>query len=104
MAGAEVVVLPGSGGGVSLPALFRHLGRAGILRVMVEGGGTLAESLFRAGLVDEMVLFLAPLVIGGQGVRSVGGRGWLLRRAPRLRLVEERRCGDDVMLRYLAWR
>ncbi|MFQ5656669.1 MAG: bifunctional diaminohydroxyphosphoribosylaminopyrimidine deaminase/5-amino-6-(5-phosphoribosylamino)uracil reductase RibD [Candidatus Methylomirabilales bacterium] len=79
--GAEVVVLPSGQGGVSLPDLFRELGRRGITSVMIEGGGRLATSALQEGIVDKLVLMLAPLLIGGkkaptllqgEGVEKIG--------------------------------
>lgn len=98
--GAQVWVLPGDRGGISLRALLKRLAEAGAMRVLVEGGGVLAESFLRAGLVDEAVLFLAPVILGGGGVCSVGGQGWLLKKAPRLALRECLRSGGDLMACY----
>lgn len=103
-AGAKVWVLPGDRSGVSLRALLRRLAEAGAMRVLIEGGGVLAESFLRGGLVDEVVLFFAPVLLGGGGVCSVGGPGWLLKKAPRLSLQECRRSGGDVMACYTVER
>jgi len=62
--GAEVVLLPGSGGKVDLSALLAELGRRGINEVHAEAGFKLNGSLLRAGLVDELLLYLAPYLIG----------------------------------------
>ena len=61
---AEVVLLPGSGGQVDLPALLAELARRGINEVHAEAGCGLSGSLLRAGLVDELLLYLAPCLIG----------------------------------------
>ncbi len=98
-AGGEVWILPETRSGVSLPALMRRLAGLGVMRVLVEGGGALAESLLKARLVDEVIMFVAPLVIGGGGVGAVGGQGWVLNKAPRLRVQDVRRSGGDVMIR-----
>lgn len=55
--------------------VLQALGRRGATRLLVEGGGRLAASLFRAELVDRLVWFHAPGVIGGDGVPAVGGFG-----------------------------
>lgn len=101
-AGGTVWTLPGVAGGVSLAALMRRLAGAGVMRVLVEGGGALAEALFKAECVDELVLFVAPRILGGRGVSSIGGGGWLLPRAPRLHMMEMRRVDCDLLVRYGA--
>ncbi len=63
-AGAEVVVLPCAGGKVDLAALMLELGRRGINEVHAEAGFKLNGSLMAAGLVDELLLYLAPCLIG----------------------------------------
>jgi diaminohydroxyphosphoribosylaminopyrimidine deaminase/5-amino-6-(5-phosphoribosylamino)uracil reductase len=62
--GAEVVVMPNSAGKVELGALFRELARREMNEVHVEGGFRLNGSLLSEGLVDELVVYLAPSIIG----------------------------------------
>jgi diaminohydroxyphosphoribosylaminopyrimidine deaminase/5-amino-6-(5-phosphoribosylamino)uracil reductase len=62
--GAEVVMLPGQGGKVDLSALMTELGRRGVNEVHAEAGFKLNGSLLQAGLVDELLLYLAPCLIG----------------------------------------
>lgn len=102
--GAQVWCLPASAGRISLAALLRKLQGLGALHVLVEGGGELAAAFLRAGRVDELVWFVAPLVIGTTGVPAIGGKGWSLAKAPRMKLVETRRLGDDVMIRAMSKR
>ena len=63
-AGAELVRLPGAGGRVDLPRLLAVLGEREVNEVMVECGPTLAGALLAAGLIDELVLYVAPLLLG----------------------------------------
>jgi diaminohydroxyphosphoribosylaminopyrimidine deaminase/5-amino-6-(5-phosphoribosylamino)uracil reductase len=100
--GAKVLVLSAVGRGVFLPALLRSLHGLGVLHVLCEGGSEFAASLIRANLVDELVLFVAPVIIGSDGLGAIGGRGWKLAGAPRLKIVETRMIGDDVMIRAKA--
>ena len=62
--GAEVIQVPGEGGKTDLAAVARWLGGRGFNEVTVETGGKLMGSLLRAGVVDEIVLYVAPLVLG----------------------------------------
>ena len=65
-AGAQILELPGAGGRVDLPALCRELGDRGLNELHVEAGATLNGALLAAGLVDEWVAYLAPVVMGHQ--------------------------------------
>jgi diaminohydroxyphosphoribosylaminopyrimidine deaminase/5-amino-6-(5-phosphoribosylamino)uracil reductase len=71
--GAEVIALPGPNGKVDLPALLRDLARREVNELHVEAGFKLNGSLVREGLVDELLLYLAPKLIGqGQGIAAFG--------------------------------
>lgn len=62
--GCEVIVLPNARGKVDLAALFRELGRRGMNEVHVEAGWKLNGSLVREGLADELLVYLAPKLVG----------------------------------------
>ena len=85
-------------GRIRLTKLMACLQTLGALHVLCEGGGELAASLLAAKLVDEAVIFLAPVFLGGDGVASVGGVGLRLGGLPRWRVVEQRLCGGDVLV------
>ena len=76
-AGAEALSLPvGADGRVSLDALLEKLGRRGVVSLLVEGGGALLGSLFDNDLVDKVLAFIAPVIVGGEAaVSPVEGRG-----------------------------
>jgi len=99
--GAQVWIIPSRPGvGISMPALMSKIGRMGLLRVLCEGGAETAASLIRAGRVDEFLFFLAPLVIGGKkAAPAVGGNGWELSKAPKLRFIEQEIIGNDILIR-----
>ena len=79
--GAEVLVLPQREGRVDLEALLDELGRRRVTSLLVEGGAQVHGAFFDAGLVDRVVAFVAPLLIGGSG----GARGrWGARGRPPL--------------------
>jgi diaminohydroxyphosphoribosylaminopyrimidine deaminase/5-amino-6-(5-phosphoribosylamino)uracil reductase len=98
-AGAEVLRLTASARRVDPGALLDRLGEKGITSILVEGGGELAAGLLRAGLVDEICLFTAPLLIGGDGIPMIESLGVAnLGEALRLGEVSISRSGDDSLL------
>ena len=99
-AGAEIVLLPAKGGGVDLKALLTLLGERDVVSIMVEGGGTLLGGFFDHGLVDKVVAFIAPLIIGGAtATPAVGGQGSdTLAGALHLQEVRTQILGEDLMV------
>jgi len=75
-AGAEVLVLPGQNGRVAPDALSLALGEREVMSVLLEGGGTLAWSALKSGMVDKVALFYAPMILGGEasGLSARWGR------------------------------
>jgi diaminohydroxyphosphoribosylaminopyrimidine deaminase/5-amino-6-(5-phosphoribosylamino)uracil reductase len=100
--GAEIVRLPGRRGRpgeVDLGGLLDQLGRRGILTLLVEGGGQVHGQFLAAGLADEVVLFIAPKLIGAGGVPLIGVDGpRTMAEAWRLGDVSTRRLGDDILV------
>jgi diaminohydroxyphosphoribosylaminopyrimidine deaminase/5-amino-6-(5-phosphoribosylamino)uracil reductase len=70
-AGAEVIVAPGRGSRARVEVALPELGRRGIQDLFVEGGPTLAGALFDAGEIDEVRLFVAPVLVGSARARAV---------------------------------
>jgi len=101
-AGVKVFdVSPDADGRPDLHAVFDVIGKQGITRLLVEAGGRLVAGLFRAGLVDRLVWFRAPMVIGGDGQGAIAGLGVdSLGKAPLFRRIETIVLGDDVMETY----
>lgn len=103
-AGAEVVVLAADeslpGGGVDLRELMAELGGRGIMSVLLEGGATLAAGAIEAGIVDKLILFCAPVLVGGADAPGVlaGAGVEAIGQAGRVRITEVRRVGEDVMI------
>ena len=99
--GADVVVLPNAQGKVDLTRLTEHLAGIGINEVLVEAGINLDSALLRAGVVDELLFYFAPLLLGDAG-RGMLDLGNLTRMEQRLELDirDTRRFGPD--LRVLA--
>lgn len=74
--GAELLRLPSEEGLVNLEELLKALGKREITSVLVEGGGIILGSLFDRGLVDKVVAFIAPIIIGGKEAKTaVAGKG-----------------------------
>ena len=71
--GATVVHLPGADGKVDLPAMLHDLAARGVNELHVEAGHRLNGALVREGLVDELLLYLAPRLLGpGRGMADMG--------------------------------
>jgi 2,5-diamino-6-(ribosylamino)-4(3H)-pyrimidinone 5'-phosphate reductase len=99
-AGAEVHV--GGDAKVDLPWVLATLKEAGVRRLMVEGGATLNFELLRLGAVDELSIFIGPLVFGGETAPTLaGGVGLDAGAAIRLELLTCEHWADGgVLLRY----
>ncbi len=99
--GAAVVVLPNPEGKVDLLRLTQHLAGQGINEVLIEAGMNLNSALLRAGVVDELLIYLAPHLLG-DAARGMLDLGELTEMNKRLQLTiqETRMIGPD--LRILA--
>ena len=75
-AGIEVVELTAAPeGGVDVRTALEALAQMGVTRLMLEGGGTLATAFLKAGLVDALAIFTAPVVLGGDGYPAIAALG-----------------------------
>jgi diaminohydroxyphosphoribosylaminopyrimidine deaminase/5-amino-6-(5-phosphoribosylamino)uracil reductase len=79
---------------------MKALGRRGVVSVLVEGGSTLNASALREGVVDRLLFFLAPKIIGGQQAPGIlGGEGILrIKEAKPVKIMKVRRIGPDVLI------
>lgn len=99
-AGAEVCrVSAGADGHLELPAILLELGKREITSVLVEGGAAIHGSFLRAGLVDEVYLFMAPVFIGDQGTPLIAGySAATLAQTVSLDTIETEHLGRDIVI------
>jgi len=91
-------VAPGEDGQPDIRRALEALAGQGLTRVLVEGGSKLAAALVRADLVDRMIWFRAPNVIGGDGLPAIAAFGVdSVASAPRWRRVRADFLGDDLL-------
>ena len=87
-------------GRVEIEAALDHLARREVAALLVEGGPTVHGSFNDADLIDEVALFIAPFIIGGEAPSAVAGRGIAtLEVAQRLVFEDIDRHGDDLEIR-----
>ncbi len=89
--GAEVLFIPAAREGVSIGKLLATLGRMEITSLLIEGGPRIAASALREGVVDKVVIFFSPRIIGGDGIPMIGRLG-------------TKRLNDSLALKELAFR
>jgi diaminohydroxyphosphoribosylaminopyrimidine deaminase/5-amino-6-(5-phosphoribosylamino)uracil reductase len=99
-AGAEILIAKGKDGQVDLKDLMRMLGSFGVTSVLIEGGSTVNASALKAGIVDKVVMFAAPLLMAGtDSLCSIGGKSPArLSKAIRLHRVTSQWVGQDLMI------
>jgi diaminohydroxyphosphoribosylaminopyrimidine deaminase/5-amino-6-(5-phosphoribosylamino)uracil reductase len=99
--GADVQRVEAEDGRPAIPAVLAALESRGVTSLLIEGGGQVSASFLRAGLVDRLEWFRAPILLGGEGRPCVAalelGR---LKDAPRFRRLAVEPCGDDLWERY----
>jgi diaminohydroxyphosphoribosylaminopyrimidine deaminase / 5-amino-6-(5-phosphoribosylamino)uracil reductase len=97
--GAEVVFIPNAEGKTELMSVMREFGRRGLNEIHVEAGTRLNGSLLREGCVDELLVYLAPSVIGdtGRGMFALRELATLEQRV-RLAFVDVERVGEDLRI------
>ena len=84
-----------------LKTVVQALAGEGLTRLFVEGGGQVAASFVRCGVVDQIEWFRAPVLIGGEGRPGIGALAVAtLAEAPHFRRTEVREVGDDLWERY----
>jgi diaminohydroxyphosphoribosylaminopyrimidine deaminase/5-amino-6-(5-phosphoribosylamino)uracil reductase len=98
--GARVEILAGTKGCPDLRRVLRRLGELEVNELLVEAGPRLAGALLSEGLIDELLLYVAPKILGPQARPLVAmAEVRDLQAAPGFKLLEVRQVGDDVRLR-----
>lgn len=99
-AGAEIVVATGANGPARVRSALDQLGASGVTSILLEGGPRLAGAFFDSGEVDEMRLFIAPVVVGGASARDpLEGEGVeQIAEATRALSLECTAVSDDALL------
>jgi len=98
--GAELLTLPQRNGRVNLKLLMKKLGQRGIAKLLIEGGSELSAAALQDGIVDKVLFFYAPKIIGGtNSYPMVGGSGSeKISRAIKLTDIHYRKVGEDILM------
>ena len=95
----ELAVAPLRDGQPDLAHVLRMLAERGVNELQVEAGATLCGALFAVGLVDELLLYIAPILLGDRGHALLRLPAFeAIDATPRMRIVEQRQIGDDQRL------
>jgi diaminohydroxyphosphoribosylaminopyrimidine deaminase/5-amino-6-(5-phosphoribosylamino)uracil reductase len=98
-AGAVIKTVPVSNGVLNLEAVLAELGKAQITSVLVEGGSKVHGSFLQTNLADQILLFVAPIFLGDQGVPLASFSGKKkLNLLSQMKIMSTRRYGDDVLI------
>lgn len=99
-AGARIILVDETDGRADLSGLMRALGEMKITNVLIEGGAGIASGALTSGIVDKVIVFIAPKIVGGESAPSaVGGFGVeAMADALRLERMRVRNIGCDIMI------
>ena len=99
-AGVKVIEVQENNNRVNLKELVKKLGEEGIDSILIEGGGTLNFSSLEENIVDKVIFYIAPKIIGGEDSKSsIAGRGFAkLEEAVNLKYMSYKRIGEDLVI------
>ena len=100
--GVELLAYPDIQGRSNLDFLLDELSHRGVTQLLVEGGPGVLTSFLKEKLADEIIVYIAPKILGGSGSAEITGPTTQLRQAIDLRYVQTERFGDDVRLSGLT--
>jgi diaminohydroxyphosphoribosylaminopyrimidine deaminase/5-amino-6-(5-phosphoribosylamino)uracil reductase len=98
--GIQVIQVAEIDGRMDLPALMRELGNLGVQSILLEGGAGLNAAALEAGIIDRLMIFVAPMIFGGSDGKGIfSGRGVTsLQEALRLSDIRVQRFEDDILI------
>lgn len=98
--GVEVIEIPEKRGTIPFREVLENLGKMNIVSLLVEGGGETSSRILKDGEVDQVMWFLAPILIGGRNaVSGLGGEGAKkLKDAWRLKKIRVEKVGRDILI------
>jgi diaminohydroxyphosphoribosylaminopyrimidine deaminase / 5-amino-6-(5-phosphoribosylamino)uracil reductase len=97
--GVDILRIDGPGERVAVESLLKELGKRGIQSVLLEGGGELNASALHAGMVDRLMVYVAPKLVGGDGLGMFSGKGVeQMTDAVALTEISTTMFGDDVLI------
>ena len=104
--GALVISLPGKGDAIDLKKLLKELAELEIAHLLIEGGGETAAGFIEKDLVDKIMFFIAPKIVGGRdAVTSVEGKGVdKIKKSVKLKNIELERIEEDILVKAYVYR
>ena len=97
--GAQVWSFPLRKGWIPFASILKRLGKMGLLSVMIEGGATTASRALRERVVDKVLFFYAPKIIGGEGRDMIEALGIKkMSRSRRIKDMEVQKFGKDILI------
>ncbi len=104
--GVRVIQVGEKRGRLDLRSALKKLAKLGVSQLLLEGGGETSWNFVKDDLVDELIYFIAPMLVGGRAApTSVGGEGFAtLSAARRFTILSTARIGGDLMVHALVQR
>jgi len=98
--GGQILIVNDRGGRVDIRDMMKRLGRMDIMSILIEGGSSIATSAISEGVVDKIMLFISPMIMGGtDSIPSIGGKSPpSLEDTVKVRELKVRKVGKDILL------
>ncbi|MHC4395810.1 MAG: bifunctional diaminohydroxyphosphoribosylaminopyrimidine deaminase/5-amino-6-(5-phosphoribosylamino)uracil reductase RibD [Planctomycetota bacterium] len=96
--GAELLTVPTTKGRCALDSLLDHLSKRGVQQLLIEGGPNVIASFLKQNLADEIVVYIAPKILGSGGDADISEAMTELTDSLNLHHVDIKRLGDDIRL------